>query len=483
MKYSPAVLEFIAKESKKELARRKMKEFSLYTDKNYMMNWHHELMCEYLDKWVNRKIKRLMIFMPPRHGKSELVSRKLPAFIFGKNPDAKIISCSYSADLATAMNRDVQRIIDKPEYHELFPNTTLNGKNIRTVTGSALRNSDKFEIVNHQGMYRSAGVDGGITGMGGDYIIIDDPVKNRQDANSPTLRKKVWDWYTSTLYTRLERNGCILLTLTRWHEDDLAGRLLSAMKKNKDADKWVILTLPANYELSGAKNYDIRTHEGEALWPWKYDENALRTMKATMGSFEWSALYQQKPQPAEGSIIKPAWIKYRHFNDFPRMDEIILSWDMTFKDTDGTDFVVGQVWGKSGADVYLIDQTRRRMSFTDTLIAFKQLVQRNPQAKAKLIENEANGPAIISTLKHQIPGIVPVEPNGSKLSRCYAVSYLFESGNVYLPYPEEKQWVNDFVEEITQFPSAPHDDQVDAMSQALDYLFNKPKVTTMRVNY
>ncbi|MBR1694479.1 MAG: terminase family protein, partial [Selenomonas sp.] len=197
----PALLEAIQKEQ----ARRSMARFALYTDPRYKMNWHHRLICDRLDQWIRHKIKRLMIFMPPRHGKSELVSRKLPAYIFGINPDASIIGTSYSADLATAMNRDVQRIIDSEIYNSLFPETTLNGSNIRTVSGSALRNSDKFEIVGHRGMYRSAGVDGGITGMGGDYIIIDDPIKNRQDANSQTMRQHVWDWYTSTLYTRLEK--------------------------------------------------------------------------------------------------------------------------------------------------------------------------------------------------------------------------------------------------------------------------------------
>ena len=212
-------------------ARQSMANFALYVDEKYFMNWHHQLICDRLDKLIIHEIKRLMIFMPPRHGKSKLVSRKLPAYIFGKNPDAKIISASYSADLATAMNRDVQRIIDSERYNEIFPETTLNGRNVKTVSGGALRNSEKFEIVGHKGFYRSAGVDGGITGMGADFIIIDDPIKNRKDANSPTVRKNIFDWYTSTLYTRLEKNACILLTMTRWHEDDLAGRLLERAQK------------------------------------------------------------------------------------------------------------------------------------------------------------------------------------------------------------------------------------------------------------
>ena len=220
------MLKAIAQEARKELARRSMAEFTLYTDERYQMNWHHRLICEYLDKWINKDVKRLMVFTAPRHGKSELVSRKLPAYIFGRNPDTSIISASYSADLASRMNRDVQRIMDEYRYIELFPESRLYGKNLKDANGKFLRNSDIFEIVNHRGVYRSAGVGGGITGMGGEYIIIDDPVKNREEANSEVYREKLWDWYTSTLYTRLEKDGCILVTLTRWHEDDLAGRLL-----------------------------------------------------------------------------------------------------------------------------------------------------------------------------------------------------------------------------------------------------------------
>ena len=170
-------LEQLRKELVCEKARRSIAEFCLFTDNRYQMNWHHRLLCEYLDAFTRKEIRRLMVFMPPRHGKSELVSRKLPAYIFGRNPDANIIGTSYSADLAQRMNRDVQRIMDSPLYLELFPDTRLHGKSTRTADGHALRNSDIFEIVGRRGSYRGAGVGGGITGMGGDYIIIDDPIQ------------------------------------------------------------------------------------------------------------------------------------------------------------------------------------------------------------------------------------------------------------------------------------------------------------------
>jgi len=226
-------------------ARTNFLDFITYTKKNYQVNWHHELMCRKIDDLLEGKIKRLIISCPPRFGKSEVVSRRLPAYVLGKNPDASIIACSYSADLATKMNHDTQRIIDSPEYAELFPDTRLNSSNVRTLSqGTFLRNSDLFEIVGHSGVYRSCGIGGGITGMGFNSIgIIDDPIKNREEAESPTIRNKIWEWYTDTFYTRRENDAGILVTQTRWHEDDMIGRLLES-SKNEDADQWEVISLP-----------------------------------------------------------------------------------------------------------------------------------------------------------------------------------------------------------------------------------------------
>lgn len=455
----------LMEEARRELARRTMGDFVLYVDDNYQMNWHHRLLCDYLDKLACKEIRRLMVFMPPRHGKSELVSRKFPAYLLGRNPDTSIISCSYSADLASRMNRDVQRLIDSEKYSLLFPESHLFGKNIRsTAKGSFLRNSDIFEIVNHRGTYRSSGVGGGITGMGGEYIIIDDPVKNREDADSATMREKVYDWYTSTLYTRLEKDGCILLTLTRWHEDDLAGKLLKAAQEG--ADQWTILELPAVCEYP-PKPYDVR-QEGEALWKWKYDEEALEKMKVTVGSRDWAALYQQHPTPGEGGTFKREWWNY--YKVLPDgLYDFVQSWDCTFKDAQSSDYVVGQVWARKGSSRYLLDQVRGRMSFTETLRAIRSLSAKWPQAVRKLIEDKANGTAVIDVLRKEIPGLIPVEPEGGKIVRANAVTAVAEAGNIYLPNPSIAPWVHDFVEEHAVFPNGANDDQVDAQTQANTY--------------
>lgn len=462
------------KAAQQELARRHPRDFVLYTKPDYEVNWHHDVIFKEIEEFLSGDNSRLVLCMPPRYGKSQIVSRHLPAFILGDNPDARIIACSYSADLAQQMNRDVQRIIDDPKYREIFPRTKLSGANVRaTAQGNYLRNSDVFEIVGANGMYLSSGVGGGITGRGFDIGIIDDPIKNREEANSPTYREKVWNWYTSTFYTRREKGAKILIVMTRWHEDDLVGRLLEQQKNDPSADQWRVISFPAVFE--GADEYthpkDHRT-VGEALWPGKYDAGALQKIKSTIGSYEWSGLYQQRPSPSGGGIFLSAWWGYYHPHQLPKkFDEILQSWDCTFKDAKTSDFVVGQVWGRLAAQYYLLDQVRDRLDFPGTIRAVKSLSEKWPQARLKLVEDKANGPAVISTLKKDIEGLVPVEPNGSKEARAYAVTALIEGGNVFLP--ANAPWLDDFIHEAAAFPNGKNDDQVDAMTQALNRFMGK----------
>lgn len=288
--------------ARRELARRHMLEFYTYLRPNYNINWHHRLICEYLDSLIEGKIQNLMIFTHPRAGKSELGSRMLPAYALGRNPDMQIIATSYGADLASRMNRDVQRIIISSAYKEIFPGTTLSEKNARpTAQGSYLRNNEIFEVVGHSGVYRSAGVGGGITGMGYDLGIIDDPIKDRAQAESLTYREKIWDWFTSTFYTRSEKNPRILIILTRWHSDDLAGRLLKKAEEDPEAEQWTVLSLPAIAE-APVPSYDPRK-PGQALWPWKYDEAALKRKEAMVGPYEWEAMWQQRPPDSKYSLF------------------------------------------------------------------------------------------------------------------------------------------------------------------------------------
>lgn len=453
----------LKKALKLSLARQTLLGFILYTFPEYVAGWVHEEICQKLDDFLDavkrKESPRLMLTMPPRSGKSEIVSRRFPAYTLGRYPDMSIIATSYSADLASRNNRDVQRVMDDKSYRDLFPNSSLYGKNIRSVSqGIYLRNSDIFEIVGHKGVYKSAGVGGGITGMGGDILIVDDVFKDRSEADSPTIRNKVYNWYTSTLYTRLSPGGGILIIMTRWHTDDLCGRLL---EKDKDAKNWEVIEYPAI-----ATHDEPHRKQGEALHPERYNLNELLQIKSDIGSRDWEALYQQKPTVDGGTVFKKEWFKY--WNVLPsRFDTVITSWDMTFKGTDGTDYVVGQVWGRKGADCYLIDQVRKRMSFTETLHEFIKLSNKYPKALKKLVEDKANGSAVIDTLKNTVQGITPIEPDGGKVSRAYAVTPMLEAGNVYIPSPLVCPWIEDYITELINFPVVAHDDQVDATTQAL----------------
>lgn len=447
--------------------RSRLLDFTKVTYPKYKANWHHRRLCEFLDKLRSGEIQRGLVFMPPRHGKSELFSRRLPALALGVNPDERIIAASYSDDLATRMNRDVQRIIDGEAYRSLFPDTKLMGRGMTGEHGRWVRQSDFWEVVGRQGSYRSAGIGGGITGMGFTLGLIDDPIKNAKEAASPTIREAQWEWYGTAFMTRMEEGARIGMTLTRWHEDDLAGRQLELVKNGVATIDWHVLSLPAINE-TGTTDVDPRTI-GEALWPDRYGLTFLEELRVNLGSQAFAALYQQRPAPAEGGLVKRVWFAKR-YKEVPAGARYMLSVDLSFDDGPDTSFVVMQVWAWKGADVFLVDQVRRRMDFVQTLATFQEMTRLYPQATMKLVEKKANGSALISMLKTKVQGIIAVNPRGSKLERLAAVSPLMEAGNVWLPEFSAKPWVGEFIEELVTFPNAPNDDQVDACSQALNRL-------------
>ena len=430
---------------------------------NYSIGWVHREICARLMRFytdvMERKSPRLILTMPPRHGKSQLVSKHFPAWCFGVNPDISFMACSYSDGLSRRVNKDVQRIMESNEYHRIFPRTTLPPRGSKYT-----RSTNLIEIPNRKGSFRSTGIGGSITGMGCEILGIDDPLKDRQEANSITIRDRIWDWYTSTAYTRLSPGGGVLVTLTRWHEDDLAGRLLNAMKQG-DGDQWTVINYPAI-----AEKDEPHRKIGEALHPERYPLEMLEKIRINVGSYDWNALYQQHPAPVGGSIIKREWLQ--QYEILPKVfDKIIQSWDFTFTDSASSDNVAGTVWGKVGARFYLIDCVCAKTDFVSSIRAFQRMSEKHPKAIRKIIEDKANGPAIISALRNKISGIVPFTPQGSKEARAFAVSPLFEAGNVYIPKQDaEHPWVRDYIDELVSFPSAPHDDRVDSTTQALNYL-------------
>jgi len=455
-------------------ARSKTLPFTIWTfPGKFQVNWHHRVIGRKMDLFIDRVIPNIMFFLPPRCGKSEIISRRAPALILGKNPRAKVIATSYSAGLAGELNRDVQFTIDSPEYRQLFPDTLLPGdgmKDERTGT-TYTRNSEGFDLFRHRGSYRCAGVGGGIVGKGGDYIFIDDPIKNPEEAESESYRKQLKEWYRGALYSRREKGAGICLVMQRWHDDDLAGWLEKEMKESPDAEQWEIVRFPMLSEETPIPG-DPRKEPGIPLWPEKFDADECRKIRRTQGSRNWLALYQQRPTEEKGNEIKKGWLKTWTNETLPQhFDIIILSVDASFKATDSSSYVAIQVWGKKGPNFYLLDQDRRRMGFLDTLKAIQDMKIKWPKATGILIEDKANGPAIIETLKQKISGIIPCMPYGSKLARLRSVSPIIEAGNVFIPSPETHLWVPAYESEMLKFsPAAAENDQVDTTSQALQHL-------------
>lgn len=454
---SPEVHEQIALLASRELAKRDFSYFVDYdSDFRDRDGKHLDVLDDILMQVSRGDLKRVIVTMPPRHGKSERVSRKFPAWHLGRNPDDEIILASYSIDLSRGFSRIARDTLSK--HYDVF------GVRIDPNNQSA----ESWGIEGHRGGLHAAGVGGPITGKGAKIAIIDDPVKNAEEADSETIREKIWEWYTSTLYTRLTPDGRIIIVMTRWHEDDLVGRLLKKEKEEIEAgthqgERWTVINFPALAE----ENDILGRKYGEPLWPeYGFDRIRLEQIKIDVGSRVFNALYQQRPSAAEGQLFKRSW--WRYYRVLPKLAKKIISVDASFKDNDTSDFVSIQVWGKSGPDVYLVDRIKDRMDFVTTIQTIRNVVAKHPDAHAKYIEDKANGSAIISVLRREIGGIIPVNPEGGKVARAYAVSPYVEAGNVYLP--EGVPWVQDFVEECAAFPNGQHDDDVDAMTQALNKL-------------
>jgi predicted phage terminase large subunit-like protein len=424
----------------------------------FVPGWHLDAICEHLEAVTSGQIHRLLISMPPRHMKSLAVAVFWPCWEWITHPERRWLFCSYAAGLAIRDSLKCRRMVESPWYRARWRD--------RFILTSDQNEKAKFE--NDRGGYRIAiGVGGAATGEGGDRVVVDDP-HNIREAESDTIRQGVLDWWDQVMSTRLNdpKTGAMVIVMQRVHENDLAGHVL----QQGDYEE---LKLPAEYEGSRRMTsigwQDPRTEPDELLWPERFGREEIDRLKRDLGSYGAASQLQQRPSPAEGGILKRHWWKF--YRDAPRkFKEVIQSWDCSFKDSRSSDFVVGQVWGRNGADKYLLDQVRGRMDCPATMQAVKRLSEKWPQAQRKVIEDKANGPAVVAMLKHEIAGLIAVNPKGGKEVRAQAVSPQIEAGNVYLPDPSIAPWINGFIEECAAFPNGAFDDQVDAMSQALVYL-------------
>jgi predicted phage terminase large subunit-like protein len=396
---------------------------------------------------------RIIVNAPPRHGKSEFCSKWLPTWYLDNFPERRVMINTYGAELAYDFSRKVR---------DEFLNNPLCWTKLNKESTSVAR----WHTVDGGGMI-AGGVGGPITGRGADLGIIDDPHKDFDEAQSEAYRKRVIDWYQGTFYTRLEPNASVILIQTRWHEEDLTGHLL----KNEPR-KWKVIRFPALAEEKDVLGRD----EDEALCPERYPQAVIQEIHEVQGSYKFAGQFQQRPAPLEGGMVKKDWFGY--YSELPKdLDEWIQTWDLTFKPT-GTSYVSGQVWCRKGADYYKVDRIKEKLEFTEQVSKIKDMSRKWPETTRKLIEDAADAQAVKSTLKSKISGIILVPPKGSKEARLANVSGMIESGNVFLP--RGAPWIEDFLLEVCNFPNAANDDQVDAMTLALNH-FQKNKVNSLDI--
>lgn len=433
---------------------------------------HGEYICRLLNDAVIKRHKMLkgeipmevqyfQISMPPQHGKSMHITETFPSYFLGQFPQHGVIEISYNEGFAEKFGGRNKDKVEQYGY-ELF------GIQLAGDSKSKSEWSISVDGKKTRGGMISRGIMSGVTGSSlGDCIIIDDPIKNREEANSETIREKHWSEWIDSLSSRIHPGAIVIIIMTRWHEDDLCGRLRNP--EYADPLPWHVVNLPLE-----AEEYDLLGRQpGEPLWPEHYGYDFIQVRKSYPTSF--NALYQGRPTSQEGNMLKRDWWKY--YDVLPPMGSRLISVDAAFKDEDDSDYVVIQVWGKNQANMYLIDQVRAKMNFPSTIQTIRNVIAKYPNAALKLVEDKANGSAIIQTLQGQIGGIVPVNPEGGKVARVNAVSAYIESGNVYLP--RHVEWIHDFVEECASFPSGKNDDQVDAMSQALHrFIYFSGNITT-----
>lgn len=449
------------------LARLSLLDFTTYTKRDYEINWHHVIVAEALDRVLAGRCRRLMIFEPPQNGKSEQVSRRFPAYAFGRRPNLRIIACSYSDTLAQDMSRDVQKVMDTPEYRVLFPHSRL-----AESRDAEKRTQGQFDVVGGVGYYIASGIMGSITGRTADIGIIDDPVKNREEAESEVYRDRVFEQYKSAFATRqFGSDGAIILCMTRWNEDDLAGRLLRIAAEHPEADQWEVVSLPAI-----AEEVDAHRQVGEPLWPAKYPLEELARRRAGLGAYDWAALYQQRPAPSGGGLFQESWFANSFVDAAPVNARRARGWDTAGTENDG-DWTCGVKIAEANGIFYVEDVRRQQVgpSKVDALIRVTTEADGVACAVREEKEGGSAGVAVVAARAKTLAGFnyAGVQISGSKVTRCKPFRAQCEAGNVRIV---RGPWNAAYVQELCGFPTAKHDDQVDASSCAFNAVLLEPVI-------
>ena len=448
---------------RRELARRRYIEYLAYVNGD---SWKRTRFAEHLAGEIERFIETktgnacdiLVLETPPQHGKSMTVTEALPSWILGRHPDWRIVIASYNDETA---ERFARRNKEKVK---------LYGRNLFGIEICGVNRSREFEIRTEHGVAHgrllSRGIRSGITGNPANLLIIDDPIKNRVEADSPTYRSQLWNEWLNSLKTRLQAGAKVIVIMTPWHEDDLAARLLEL------EEQVTLVRLPVEAE----DNDPLGRSPGDALCPelgkdarWLKQFKKSYLASAEGGARAWAALYQCSPRVEGGNLVKRDWWRYYDPKQIPQFARSVISVDAAFKGKENNDFVAIEVWGKLGNDYFLRYCLNRHMDFPETLDAIRTVSMLYPDARSVLVEDKANGSAIIQTLQKEM-FCIPVNPLGGKESRVNAVSPAIESGHVYLPQGEE--WLAEFVDQFTAFPAGKNDDMVDSATQALSYLLH-----------
>lgn len=421
----------------------------------YVDNWHIPIICGDLERVTRGEILKYLVNVSPGSSKSRIVSAIWPVWSWVQDPELRFIGASFDPKLTTRDSKAAIDLIHTPWFQERWGNIVQVPKQASVV-----------RHFNNRGGWRNAtSIGGGITGNHADIAIIDDPTKPLEVALRGRVafeRAKKWRYGTLPSRFRDMRRARIVLIMQRLGDEDLAGLALRE-------GGWFTRIFPMKFDPKRADPKDPRKTEGELFWPARYPQSVVDEIWDPirgLGARQASAQYQQQPAPDDGDVFKRGW--FQHYLEKPaRFDLIWQSWDCTFKNKEDSDFVVGQVWGVRKAEFFLLDQVRARMSFTETCAAIKALSRKWPRAMTKLIEDKANGTAVMDALKKTVTGIIAVEPLGGKYPRASAISPLYEAKNVFHPDPTIASWVDELEAELLAFPNGSNDDQVDSASQAL----------------
>lgn len=460
-------------------ARKDILSFTRFTKPDYDVAWHHERLAEKLDKWIRGEIRNLMVFMPPRHGKSELVSRRLPAMLHGWYPDAEIMAVSYLDSLAGDMTIDVQNIIDSKEYKVVFPETKIYPPGTSYTKGT--RNSSEHHIIGRRGKYRGQGVGGSFTGKGANFIIVDDPIKGREIADSEAFRERLWNFWTNDLVTRLETNlktgrrGQVLITQTRWHEDDLSGRLLAQMKKKPDAIQFEVVHFPAIRV--DRDNKDDPRQLGEALWPKKYNLDQLNEIKAGTTPRGWTAVYQQDPVPGDGNIFKDRMFE---FCDLPgAYDYVFVVGDTAYKEDQENDCECFTAFGVIGEKPYILDVLMDRVPVDEVEAWAEPFIRKFIQYGYRWTLIEPKGHGIYLNKKWADKNLfIPSQEDIDEFFKDRRLDKVARAKNVVPHLANRKIYVNnelankeELVAQCLGFPKMKHDDFVDTVIDGLKRIY------------